>query len=75
MDRYMKVVFTVIALALVGVTLQLLWHTVSPSEAQAARHEPLAVYLAQISDDAAECLASRFWLSSGDNGPCIAGRY
>jgi len=65
-------VFTVIALALVGLNVQLLWHSMAAKPVLAQGKEPIAVFVAEVSHDAAKCLAGSFWFSSGDEGPCIA---
>lgn len=69
-DRYTKVVLTVIATALVWIALQ---QTID--NAEAARNEPMAVFVAEISNDAARCLAGHISIIKGDTGPCIAGGY
>ena len=67
-DRYTKVVLTIIAVALVWLAVQ---QTV-PS-AKAARGEPQPVFIAQISYDAAQCLAGNITMFKSDTGPCIVG--
>ncbi len=65
-DRYTKAVLTVIAAALVWLVLQN-----SISSVGAARNEPQAVFIAQISTGAARCLAGHINWIKGDTGPCI----
>ncbi len=65
-DRYTKIVLTIIAAALVWLAVL---QTI-PS-AEASRHEPMAVFIAEISDSAAECLAGHITWVRGDTGPCI----
>lgn len=65
-DRYTKCVLTVIAVALVWLAVQ---HSITSVQAQG---QPQAVFVAQISDDAARCIAGHVTLLWGDTGPCIA---
>ena len=66
-DRYTKVVLTVIAVALVWIGAQQ-----SISEAMAQRFgQPMLI--AGISTMAAECLAGHLRMIGGDAGNCIAG--
>ncbi len=65
-DRYTKAVLTVIAVALVLLVLQN-----SISNVGAAGDEQ-AVFIAQISDDAARCIAGHISWTRGSTGPCIA---
>ena len=67
-DGYTKAVLTVIAVTLVWLAVQN-----SIPGADAARHEPQAVFLAQISQGAAKCIAGHVTVFWGDTGPCIAG--
>ena len=67
-DRYTKSVLTIIALALVCIVVQNLL-----SQASAARHGPQAVFVAQISEGAAKCIAGHVNYLKGDVGPCIVG--
>ena len=67
-DGYTKSVLTVIAVALVWLALQN-----SISNADAARKDPQPVFVAQISVDAARCLAGHITWFQGDTGPCIYG--
>ena len=66
-DRYTKVVLTIIAVALVWLAA----HQTIPS-AEAQKREPMAVFLAQVSNDAAKCLAGHSNFVVGDTGPCVA---
>lgn len=72
MDRYSKAVLTVIAVALIGLNVEWFWREFSPSLAHASNQEPMPVFVAQVSSDAASCLAGDFWFANGDTGPCIA---
>ena len=72
MDRCSRIVLTIIAAALFGLNVQWLRRDSSPSLAHASERESMPVFLAQVSGDAASCLAGHFWFSSGDTGPCIA---
>jgi hypothetical protein len=65
-DRYTKTVLTVIAFALVWIAAQ---QSVSIA---IAKNEPMAIFVAQVSNDAAKCLAGHVSLFGGDTGPCIA---
>ncbi len=65
-DRYTKVVLTVIAVALVWLAVQQ-----AVTSAKAARGESRPVFIAQISNDAARCLAGHITMFRGDTGPCI----
>ncbi len=71
MDRYTKVVLTLIAIGLFALNLQLFYQFPPVGDAHAQGSEPLAVFIESVSTDAAVCLASYYWLSSGDSGPCI----
>ena len=66
-DRYTKVVLTIIAVALVWLAAH---QTIS--SAVATVHEPMAVFLAQVSNGAAKCLAGHSGMIGGDTGPCVA---
>ena len=65
-DRYTKAVLTVIAVALIWLAVQQ-----SIPGAKAAR-DAQPVFVAQISDAAARCLAGHISMFKGDTGPCIA---
>ena len=65
-DRYTKVVLTVIAIALVWLAAQN-----AITSASAARHEPQPVLIAEISSGAARCIAGYVTWLRGDTGPCI----
>ena len=67
-DRYTKVVLTIIAAALVWLAAQQTIPT-----ARAARSQPQAVFIAQIGEGAAECLAVHISWLKGDTGSCIYG--
>lgn len=67
-DRYTKAVLTVIAAALVGLVVQ---NAAQP--ASAARDEPQAVFVAQISEGAAKCIGAYSSVTKGNTGPCIVG--
>lgn len=66
-DRYTKAVLTVIAAALVWIAFQQ-----SIPNATAGRHET-AVIVAQISTEAAKCIAGHVTTFRGDKGVCLAG--
>ena len=66
-DRYTKIVLTIIAITLVWIAAQ---GTVT--NATAARGEPQAVFIAEISAEAAQCIAGHLTWFKGDTGPCIA---
>lgn len=66
-DHYTKAVLTVIAVALVWLAAQQ-----SVSGSLAARGDAQAVFIAQISSNAAKCLAAHISGSKGDSGTCIA---
>jgi hypothetical protein len=66
-DGYTKVVLTVIAVALVWLAAQ---QAITP--ARAAKGGAQAVFVAQISNDAARCLAGHMTWFHGTTGPCIA---
>jgi hypothetical protein len=63
-DRYTKVILTVIAIALT-------WIAMRPSVTTASSHQPQAVYIAQVAKSAAECIAGHVTFLKGDNGPCV----
>ncbi len=65
-DRYTKAVLTVIAIALVWLAAE----QAIPG-ANAARNQPQAVFIAEISDDAATCIAGHINFIKGSTGPCI----
>ena len=64
-DRYTKVTLTIIAMALI-------WIAVRPSITTAQAEFPQAVYVAQIADGVAKCIAGHVTFLQGDTGPCIA---
>ncbi len=67
-DRYTKTVLTIIAAALVWMVIQQLIPL-----ADAASTVPQPVFVAQISKNAAECIAGYGTFFHGDTGPCIVG--
>ena len=67
-DRYTKAVLTVIAIALVWLAAEQ-----AVPGANAARKQPQAVFVAQISDGAAKCIAGHINFIKGSTGPCIHG--
>ena len=66
-DRYTKIILTIIAVALVWLAGQ---QTLSSAKASSGAPQP--VFIAQISSGAAKCIGAYTSLFKGDNGSCIA---